>query len=97
MRRTVTPEWLDVDLGTPEEIAASLADLRRINRWLGGVRTMRKLVEAVAQRLGRRSLTVLDVGAGSGEWWGRIPGRLVQCCGSSHRLQVPMLTPSLAI
>src|SRR5690348_8849030 len=67
MKRTVTPEWLEDDLGTAHEITASLADLRRINCWFGGVRTLRMMIEEVARRTGRHSLTLLDVGAGSGD------------------------------
>ena len=40
MRRTVTPELLDSDSGTPAEVAASLADLNFINRWFGGIATL---------------------------------------------------------
>ena len=37
MLRVPSQEWLDDDLGTPEEIQQSFDDLWRINRWLGGV------------------------------------------------------------
>lgn len=67
MRRIVTPELLDTDSGTPEEIYASLADLCRINRRFGGIRTTRKLVERVAQYTARRDFSLLDVAAGSGD------------------------------
>ena len=33
-------EWLDQGRGTPEAIDRSLADLGRINRWLGGMPTV---------------------------------------------------------
>ncbi len=49
MKRVVIPELLDSDAGTPSEIAASLSDLNRINRWFGGVATTQFLVERVAQ------------------------------------------------
>ncbi|MGH9522953.1 MAG: methyltransferase domain-containing protein [Terriglobales bacterium] len=67
MRRVVTPELLDSDAGSPEEIQASLRDLRRINRWFGGVSTTASLLLRVAERTQKRELTVLDVGAGPGE------------------------------
>jgi SAM-dependent methyltransferase len=67
MRRTVTPELLDSDSGTPAEIAASLADLGCINRWFGGIATLCGLVEKVAARTDQKSFTLLDVGAGTGE------------------------------
>jgi ubiquinone/menaquinone biosynthesis C-methylase UbiE len=67
MRRTVTPELLDTDSGTPQEIRASLTDLRRANRWFGGVSTTCDLLARVAQTAGVRKLRVLDVGAASGD------------------------------
>jgi ubiquinone/menaquinone biosynthesis C-methylase UbiE len=67
MRRIVIPELLDTDAGTPDEIKASLADLRMINRYFGGTRVMRWLVEYVAKATGARDLSLLDVAAGSGD------------------------------
>ena len=46
MKRVLTPELLDTDSGTPAEVAASLGDLRRINRWFGGVATTEDMVSA---------------------------------------------------
>ena len=66
MKRTVIPELLDSDAGTPSEIAASLSDLNRINRWFGGIATTRALVERVTRHLGTRSLSLLEVAAGAG-------------------------------
>src|SRR5437763_13489808 len=66
MQRRNIPELLDEDAGTPPEIAGSLADLRSFNRWLGGVRTTRLLIEQVAHETGRREFTLLDVAAGAG-------------------------------
>ena len=66
MRRVVIPELLDTDAGTPAEIRGSLRDLRLINTWFGGVRTTSLLVERVARQTGRRSLSLLEVAAGSG-------------------------------
>jgi len=64
MKRVVTPELLDSDAGTGQEIAASLSDLRRINRWFGGVRLFCKLVQTVAEREHVNELSLLDVAAG---------------------------------
>ena len=64
MKRVVTPELLDSDAGTGQEIAASLGDLRRINRWFGGVRLFCKLVQTVAEREHVNELSLLDVAAG---------------------------------
>jgi SAM-dependent methyltransferase len=67
MQRVVIPELLDTDAGTPREIAGSLADLRTINRYFGGVRTMVELTREVAAREHLQSLSFLDVGGGNGE------------------------------
>ncbi|MGC2196681.1 MAG: methyltransferase domain-containing protein [Terriglobales bacterium] len=82
MKRIPTLELLDTDAGTPAEVAASLADLRRINRWFGGTGTTVRLVQQVAQACGapgipaRRTgempvppsfpLSLLEVASGSG-------------------------------
>jgi ubiquinone/menaquinone biosynthesis C-methylase UbiE len=67
MKRRVTAELLDDDLGTPEEIAVSLRDLRHINDWFGGTRTTITLLRQVAREAGRRELSLLEVGAGRGD------------------------------
>ena len=67
MQRKVIPELLDDDLGTAAEIAASLADLRHINDWFGGAGTTIALLRRVARASGGRQLSVLEVGAGSGD------------------------------
>jgi SAM-dependent methyltransferase len=67
MRRVVTPELLDEDLGTPEEVSESLADLRWVNQWFGGVRTTVGMVMRVARETGARRFSLLDVGAGLGD------------------------------
>ena len=66
MKRTVIPELLDSDAGTNSEIAASLSDLNRINRWFGGIATTRSLVGQVAREQDARSLSLLEVAAGAG-------------------------------
>jgi hypothetical protein len=66
MRRVVIPELLDTDAGTPAEIRGSLRDLRFINTCFGGVRTTTWLVEQAARHAGKRSLSLLEVAAGSG-------------------------------
>lgn len=83
MRRVVIPELLDDDLGTAEEISASLADLRHINDWFGGTRTTAALVKSVAAWSGDRKLSLLEVGAGRGDLPLRVSGLL-----SRHGLNV---------
>lgn len=67
MKRIPTAELLDSDAGTPQEIADSLADLRRINRNFGGGETTCAMVEKVAQAIGEHRLSLLEVAAGSGD------------------------------
>src|SRR5207237_8827140 len=70
MRRIATAEWLDTDSGTADEISASLADLRRVNRWFGGVSTPEGMLRRGARGLGNASPSVLAVAFGP---WG-VPG-----------------------
>lgn len=67
MQRVVIPELLDTDAGTPREIQDSLADLRTINRYFGGLHTMTALAREVAESKHLKSLSWLDVGGGNGE------------------------------
>lgn len=67
MRRKVTPELLDTDDGTPQEVAASLADLRHINRLFGGTSTSIDLLRRFALRAHTRHISILDVGSGAGD------------------------------
>ena len=66
MRRNAIPELLDDDLGTPDEIAASLRDLQRINEWFGGTRTTTRLLRRIARTSDCHSLSVLELGSGNG-------------------------------
>jgi ubiquinone/menaquinone biosynthesis C-methylase UbiE len=67
MRRLVTPELLDSDAGTAQEIQDSLADLRMVNRYFGGVRTTRKMIERVTAQCKLDTLRWLDVAGASGD------------------------------
>ncbi len=66
MKRVVIPELLDTDSGTSAEIVASLSDLRRINRWFGGIAATEGLIGRVAREINSSSLSLLEVAAGSG-------------------------------
>jgi ubiquinone/menaquinone biosynthesis C-methylase UbiE len=66
MKRVPTAELLDSDNGTPAEIAASIGDLRMINRWFGGISTAVAMVERVAWTAKQSSFSLLEVAAGSG-------------------------------
>jgi ubiquinone/menaquinone biosynthesis C-methylase UbiE len=67
MKRISTPELLDTDSGTSAEVASSLADLGRINRWFGGIRTVVDLIQRVAAETGRNQFSLLDVAGASGD------------------------------
>src|SRR5258705_4247666 len=79
MKRVATTELLDTDDGTPAEVAASLADLRRINRWFGGITSTENLVERVARATRQSSLSLLEIAAGSGYVMENARTRLQQC------------------
>jgi ubiquinone/menaquinone biosynthesis C-methylase UbiE len=76
MKRVVTEEWLDSDLGTPAEISAALSDLQLINSWFGGVGTSQSMIERIAATSGLRTLSLLEVAAGSGFLPNRVRERL---------------------
>jgi ubiquinone/menaquinone biosynthesis C-methylase UbiE len=67
MQRINTQEILDSDDCPPHEVAASLGDMCRINRWFGGVATTRKLIERVASATGQKHFSLLEVAAGFGQ------------------------------
>jgi ubiquinone/menaquinone biosynthesis C-methylase UbiE len=67
MKRTPCIELLDRDEGTSEEISSSLADLRNINRWFGGVHTTERMVQKVARGTGLRKFAMLEVASGRGD------------------------------
>ena len=66
-QRSYELEHLDKGDYTPEEYEGCIIELQRVNRWLGDTRAMRNslLRDIAAAQL--QSVSVLDVGAGSGE------------------------------
>ena len=66
MKRVVKPELLDTDSGTPAEIATALSDLQHINQWFGGIAATQSMIARVAQKVGARWLSLLEVAAGAG-------------------------------
>ncbi|HEY6972211.1 MAG TPA: methyltransferase domain-containing protein [Candidatus Angelobacter sp.] len=67
MHRHIIPELLDTDAGTPREIQDSLADLKTINRYFGGLHTMTELISEVATKQQKTSLSWLDVAGATGD------------------------------
>src|SRR5512147_3071442 len=58
-------ELLDGPLDEPATLDGNLRDLRRINRWLGGVTLSAAALDALAAH--RAELTLLDVGTGGAD------------------------------
>lgn len=89
-------EFLDGPLDDPDELAGNLRDLRRANRWLGGVALSRSaLIRLAGKRIApglerihdwrREPLRMLDVGTGSAD----IPDALLTWAGAHGvRLEV---------
>ncbi|MDQ1559260.1 MAG: hypothetical protein QOD32_2320 [Pyrinomonadaceae bacterium] len=65
--RSYELEHLDKGDYTPEEYEVCLVELRRVNKWLGDARALRRSLVPELERAGVRSFSLLDVGAGSGE------------------------------
>jgi SAM-dependent methyltransferase len=67
LSRVREPEWMDqpgVDRG---ELARSLEDLQRVNRWLGGTRVALAPVLPLLRSQSTRRIRVLDVATGSAD------------------------------
>jgi hypothetical protein len=86
--RSTESELMDGADYTSAEMIENLADLRRVNRYLGGRRAMTRHLFPMIQRLwaeGRRRIRLLDVGAGSADIptcivsWARDLGIEVEC------------------
>lgn len=66
--RRLDPEWMDREGNAPADLEGALADIRSVNRLLGGSKVV---VDAVEPYLiasdGDRPLTILDVGTGGAD------------------------------
>ena len=71
--RVDADELLDLGVGTPEEVTASLDDLWRLNRFLGGLRALTTHLYPRLDMLGEPA-TVIDIGAGDGRVAASIAG-----------------------
>lgn len=65
--RSVEPELMDGGDYSSEELAASLADLRLVNRYLGGRRALFAHLLPMIEAVGQRKVRLLDLGTGSGD------------------------------
>lgn len=65
--RSQKPERIDTGDYTAEEYDRFLSDIRKVNRFAGDSRALRKTLFPKISRLNSKAFSVLDVGAGSGE------------------------------
>jgi ubiquinone/menaquinone biosynthesis C-methylase UbiE len=73
-KRAYIEELLDLGEGTDDDVARSLGDIRRINRFLGGTRVVLDALQSIAGRT--KQLSLLDVGTGSAD----IPTAVARWC-----------------
>jgi ubiquinone/menaquinone biosynthesis C-methylase UbiE len=66
MKRVPTRELLDDDAGTSAEVIDSLADVRFLNRYFGGLPTTLHMVKHVAKASRKTDFSLLDVASGTG-------------------------------
>lgn len=85
--RSYELENIDKGTYTPEEYEGSLVELRRVNRFLGDKSALRRTLLGEIERLGLKSFSVVDLGAGSGYLlrviakWARQTGRQAKLLG----------------
>jgi len=87
MKRRPSIELLDADDGTPEEVAASLRDLQMFNQFCGGVGTSEDLVRRAAAGISGHTLSLLEVGAGSGY----VPAQVRRRLAPDRELKITLL------
>lgn len=66
--RSAKLEFLDTGEYTAEEYEGCLIELRRVNRWLGDATALKNSLLREIKNKNLKSFSVLDVGAGSGEF-----------------------------
>src|SRR5712692_4756608 len=66
-RRIYEEELLDAGEGTDEDVAKSLTDLRRINRFLGGRKVVLRAISSCLDGESSERVSLLDVGTGSAD------------------------------
>lgn len=84
--RVEAPELLDLGEGAPQDVQASLADLWRINRYLGGMEAVTRYLYPRLQTISGPA-TVADIGTGSADiprtiaFWAQQQGIQVRLVG----------------
>ena len=67
-KRSNAPEWMD-DLSQPtSEVSRALADIKKVNRWLGGDRVSIHGLKPFLEGKQKTPLHVLDMGCGNGDF-----------------------------
>jgi ubiquinone/menaquinone biosynthesis C-methylase UbiE len=66
-KRIYVEEMLDAGEGTDDDVASSLTDLRRINRFLGGRKVILDALSSLIDRSDSKKISLLDVGTGSAD------------------------------
>jgi SAM-dependent methyltransferase len=85
--RSLELEHIDKGDYTAEEFEGCLVELRRVNRWLGDTRALRRSLLKEVESSGLANFSVLDVGAGSGELlrviaaWAEQRGKIARLVG----------------
>ena len=72
-KRIIQEELLDEHDAPAPDMERSLRDLRRINRFLGGVATYRRVLRRLLPGLGKERLVVLELGAGTADLLDALP------------------------
>jgi ubiquinone/menaquinone biosynthesis C-methylase UbiE len=86
-KRSKELEHIDKGDYTPEEYEGCIIELKRVNRWMGDAWALAQSLLKSIERAGQEKVSVLDVGAGSGELlritssWARQHGRQIQLVG----------------
>lgn len=75
-KRIYEEELLDAGEGTDEDVAESLSDLRRVNRFLGGRKVVLRAISSCLDGASSQHLSLLDVGTGSAD----IPMAVAEKC-----------------
>jgi SAM-dependent methyltransferase len=66
-KRSNEAELMDGSDYSLDELVENLADLRRVNRYLGGQNALTKRLFPMIENLGRRKVRLLDIGTGSAD------------------------------
>ena len=61
-KRSNAPEWMDDLSHPPEEINRALADIKKVNRWLGGHKVSIGGLKPFLEQKGNPPVHILDMG-----------------------------------